>query len=160
MNGRTELGEVRLYHDVNLGVAVEVDDGLVVPVIRDSETRRMRTLATKLADLTARARSRDLTPLDMTDGTFTISNLGALGVEFFTPIINPPELGILGVGSLRDEVKIVGGEPQEVPTLHLSLSFDHAALDGADSARFLQLVVRHVECPESGWPDSEAVTTT
>lgn len=153
VNGRTEEGEIRLYEGVNLGIAVALDDGLLVPVVHDAHTKDLLELATAIADLSGRARSGAIKLPDLLDGTFTLSNLGAYDVEFFTPIINPPQLAILGVGAVRQELRLHDGVPVNVPVLHLSMSFDHAAMDGAQAARFLQLVVRSVESPDAVLPD-------
>lgn len=150
LNGRTEDGEIRLYRVVNLGVAVALDDGLVVPVIHHADGKSAAELAAELAETSARARACKLRSADLADGTFTVSNLGAHGVESFTPIINPPQLAILGVGAIRQELQCVDGVLGSVPQLHLSLSFDHAAVDGAQAARFLQLVRQGIERSAAG----------
>lgn len=150
VNGRTEDGEIRLYDTVNLGVAVALDDGLVVPVVRDAHAKDLAELAAAIADLTTRARAGALRLPDLEEATFTLSNLGAYGVETFTPIINPPQLAILGVGAIRPELRFdAEGSVVAVEQLHLSMSFDHAAMDGAQAARFLQLLVRLVESPRA-----------
>lgn len=153
INGRTEENEIRLYHAINLGVAVAIDDGLVVPVIHQCDTKPLIELAKKLDELSKKARSKSLSLGDVTNGTFTITNLGAYGVEFFTPIINPPQIAILGVGAIGEEVRIIDNVPQSVKMLHLSLSFDHAVLDGVDAAKFLQLVVARIEDPVTHLPN-------
>jgi pyruvate dehydrogenase E2 component (dihydrolipoamide acetyltransferase) len=153
INGRTEENEIRLYHAINLGVAVAIDKGLVVPVIHESDTKSLIELAETLNELTRKARSKSLSIGEVTDGTFTITNLGSYGVEFFTPIINPPQLAILGVGAIGEEVRIINDVAQSVKILHLSLSFDHAALDGVDAAKFLQMVVARVENPVPHLPN-------
>lgn len=150
VNGRTEDGEIRLYKRVNLGVAVALEDGLTVPVLRDAEEMDVDAMAAAIVDAGERARSNRIKLADLADGTFTLSTLGAHGVEFFTPIINPPQLAILGVGTVRDEVRLRDGSPVSVPVLYLSLSFDHAAMDGVQAARFLELLVAKVE---AGGPD-------
>lgn len=147
MNGRTEDGEIRLYKQVNLGLAVALDDGLTVPVLQNADTTNLHQLAIDIADVSFRARTGAIKLADLVDGTFTLSNLGAYDVEYFTPLINPPQLAILGVGALREELRLVGGVPASVTNLHLSLSFDHSAVDGALAAKFLQLVIATVESP-------------
>lgn len=147
MNGRTEQDEYRLYHQVNLGVAVALDEGLVAPVIHAADEKTLPELAVELGELTRRARAGDLGPADLADATFTMTNLGAYGVEFFTPIINPPQFGILGVGALVPSMRMVHGALRETRQLTLSLSFDHAAVDGAPAAQFLGVVAQHVETP-------------
>lgn len=150
LNGRVEEGEIRLYADVNIGVAVEVDGGLVVPVIRNAADHDFASIGAELKRLAHAARSGRLRPEEASEGTFTVSNLGAYGVEFFTPIINPPELAILGVGASVESVEIRDGELVTVRRLGLSLSFDHAASDGSDAARVLADLVEAVERPDSG----------
>jgi pyruvate dehydrogenase E2 component (dihydrolipoamide acetyltransferase) len=150
VNGRTEEGEIRLYKRVNLGLAVALEDGLIVPVIRDAQELDADRMAAAIVDLSDRARAGRIKLGDLADATFTLSTLGAHGVEFFTPIINPPQLAILGVGTVRDEVRLRDGSPVAVPVLHLSLSFDHAAMDGVQAARFLELLVAKIE---AGGPD-------
>ncbi|WP_067465790.1 2-oxo acid dehydrogenase subunit E2 [Actinomadura macra] len=148
MNGRTEDGEHRLYRQVNVAVAVALEDGLVAPVIRDADRLPLAELAVELARLTGRARAGRLSPADLADATFTITNLGTYGVEHFTPIINPPQLGILGIGAIVPTVRLVDGQPCDVAMLGLSLSFDHAVNDGAPAARFLDAVARRIESPD------------
>lgn len=145
VNGRVEDDEVRLYQAVNLGCAVALDDGIVVPVIRDADQKTPDGLAVELADFRHRAGTKSLRGEDLADGTFTVTNLGAHGVEFFTPILNPPQLGILGVGAIRDELQCEDGEMRNVSKLHLSLTFDHASVDGAPAALLLQAIRRHIE---------------
>lgn len=145
INGRTEEGEVRLYHRVNLGIAIAVEDGLVVPVVRDADQKTPVQIAEELTLLAKKARDGRLHPMDVSDATFTISNLGTYGVEHFTPIINPPQLGILGVGAMVPRLILEEGHAKEVPYLGLSLSFDHSALDGAQAARFLEILTNHME---------------
>ena len=158
LNGRTEDDEIRLYGAVNLSVAVALDDGLVAPVIKDADRKGTSELTAELRDVSSRARSGALRSTDLTDGTFTVSNLGAHGVEWFTPIINPPQLAILGVGAIRDEPRCLDGAWENMPVLYLSLSFDHAAVDGAQAARFLSLVKRHVESPDPVFADEPRAT--
>jgi pyruvate dehydrogenase E2 component (dihydrolipoamide acetyltransferase) len=145
VNGRSEEGEIRLYHPVNLGVAVALEDGLVVPVLRDAQDLDIDRMAAAIVESSERARSGRIKLPDLVDGTFSLSTLGAYGVEFFTPIINPPQLAILGVGAVVDEVRMHDGAASSVPVLYLSLSFDHAAMDGVQAARFLQLVRSRIE---------------
>lgn len=147
INGRTEEGELRLYDRVNLGLAVALEDGLTVPVLHDADRASLPELARMVTDVSSRARQGKLKVADLVDGTFSLSNLGASGVEFFTPLINPPQMAILGIGSVSEEVRIRDGSPVAARRLHLSLSFDHAALDGATAAGFLDVVVANIEDP-------------
>lgn len=150
LNGRVEDGEIRLYHQVNVGVAVEVDGGLMVPVVRDAAARDLPGLAAELHRLVQTARSGTMRPEDISDATFTVSNLGSYGVELFTPIINPPQLAILGVGSVLDHPVLDGGRLVTHRRVGLSLSFDHAANDGAEAARTLANLVHEIENPYEG----------
>ena len=147
LNGHIHGDEIRLFHTVNLGVAVDTGSGLVVPVIRAAEKKTISEIARELADLAVRARAGTLSPADLADATFTLSNLGSHGVELFTPLVNPPQIAILGVGATVPGLVLVNGQPEEVPVMGLSLSFDHAAVDGAEAATFLREVVRLVENP-------------
>jgi pyruvate dehydrogenase E2 component (dihydrolipoamide acetyltransferase) len=123
----------RYFH---IGVAVDTENGLVVPVIKHADRKGLFELARELEDLSTRARSRKLTPGDLQGGTFSISSLGGIGGSFFTPIVNHPEVAILGVSKM--EWKPVHQDGQFVPRLllPLSLSYDHRVIDGADAVRF------------------------
>jgi pyruvate dehydrogenase E2 component (dihydrolipoamide acetyltransferase) len=123
---------------VHMGVAVALEDGLIVPVIRDAGGRPLAEIARDRADLAARAQAGTLTLDEVEGGTFTISNLGGFGADAFTPIVNPPQCAILGVGRIVDKPVAVAGTVQVRPTLWLSLTFDHRIVDGAPAARFLQ----------------------
>lgn len=147
LNGRTEDGEIRLYEDVNVGVAVEVPGGLVVPVIRAADRCDAAAVGTELHRLAELARGGKLRPEDMSDATFTVSNLGSYGIELFTPIISPPQLAILGVGASRAGVEIVDGAVVPTVSMGLSLSFDHAASDGSDAAKVMANIVRAIQDP-------------
>jgi pyruvate dehydrogenase E2 component (dihydrolipoamide acetyltransferase) len=123
---------------VHMGVAVALEDGLIVPVVRDAGSRPLGELARDRADLAARAQAGTLTLDELEGGTFTISNLGSFGADAFTPIVNPPQCAILGVGRIVDKPVAVAGEVQVRPMMWLSLTFDHRIVDGAPAARFLQ----------------------
>jgi pyruvate dehydrogenase E2 component (dihydrolipoamide acetyltransferase) len=123
---------------VHMGVAVALDDGLIVPVIRDAGTRPLAELARDRVDLAAKAQAGTLTLDELEGGTFTISNLGSFGADAFTPIVNPPQCAILGVGRIVDKPVAVAGQVEVRPMLWLSLTFDHRIVDGAPAARFLQ----------------------
>jgi len=124
----------RYYH---IGVAVDTENGLVVPVVRDAERKGLYEIAAELMEISEKARTRKLRPADLQGGTFSISSLGGIGGTFFTPIVNHPEVAILGVG--RMEWKPVHQDGEFVPRLilPLSLSYDHRVVDGADAARFV-----------------------
>ncbi|WP_254768165.1 2-oxo acid dehydrogenase subunit E2 [Salinilacihabitans rarus] len=145
----------RLHEEHNLCVAVDVDDGLIAPVIRGADRLGVADLARKRAAVTERALSGEYTMDDLSGGTFTVSNLGLLGVEAFDPVINPPQVAILGVDALAERPVASDGEVVVRRTLPLDLSFDHRIVDGADAARFLETLVGHIEEP---WPLLEGVS--
>ena len=142
-----ENHQVEYHHYYNIGVAVDTDRGLVVPVIRDVETKSIFELAKELGDVSAKARSGKLVPDDMSGGTFTVTNLGSIGVDYFTPIINHPEVAILGMGRASQEAIHLDGQFKPRLRLPLSLSFDHRLVDGAQAARFLQSLIAAAENP-------------
>lgn len=147
LNGWIQEEGVDLYSQVNLGVAVALPRGLIVPVIHGVEELAIPDLARRLADLTTRAREGTLEAQDVTGGTFTLTNLGMFGIRTFSPIINPPQLGILGVGAVEQVPVWEEGAWASRAALELSLTFDHAALDGAQAAAWLQGLVRLLEDP-------------
>lgn len=130
-------GEALIHkHYINIGIAVDTPNGLVVPVIKDADKKTLKEIAQEMGELAEKARNRKLTPADMKGGTFSISSLGGIGGTAFTPIVNWPEVAILGVS--RSDMQPVWDGNQFVPrlTLPLSLSYDHRVIDGADAARF------------------------
>ena len=139
--------EMTLRGDINVGMAVALEEGLIVPVVRHANQLTMKDLARESARLAAAARDGALTPDDLQDGTFTVSALGMFGVDAFTPIINAPQSGILGVNRLRDDLKWVGDTPVKTQVMRLSLTWDHRALDGAPAAQFLAAVRDLLEAP-------------
>ena len=141
-------GAVRRYRDINLGMAVDVEDGLVVPVLRDAGRLDLGGIARAAADLTARARSRKLAPTDFEGATFTVTNLAALGVDWFTPVLNPPQCAILGVGRMRRTPAVTGNEVAIRDIATFVVTFDHRALDGAPAGRFLSRLKRLLESPD------------
>lgn len=149
VNGRVEEGEIRLYNEVNVGVAVEVPGGLTVPVIHGAAELDIVAVGTELRRLADAAKAGGLRPEDMSDATFTVTNLGSYGVELFTPIISPPQLAILGVGASSYGVDVVDGVIASFRRIGLSLSFDHAASDGSDAAKVLTDLVAAIEDPGS-----------
>lgn len=136
---------VKKYY--NVGVAVDTERGLVVPVLRDVDRRNVIQLSTELQRAADRAKARKLSPDDMTGGCFTVTNLGGISGGFFTPIINHPEVAILGIGRAAYEPVLVDGFFQPRLMLPLSLSFDHRLVDGADGARFLKWVIEAIHNP-------------
>ena len=134
-------------HDINIGMAVATDRGLLVPVIRRADALTLSSLVEKTKTTIERAREGKLTMEELTGSTFSISNVGMFGITAFTPIINPPEAGILGVCTIEKVPRIVDGALTERSIMTLSLTFDHRIVDGAESAQFLQSVVSLLEHP-------------
>jgi pyruvate dehydrogenase E2 component (dihydrolipoamide acetyltransferase) len=138
---------VEVQPDVHVGVAVALDEGLMVPVVRDADTLGLGALAAETRRLAERTRSGKLGLDEMSGGTFSVTALGMFGVDFFTPVVNPPNVAILGVGRVRDEVRWRDGVPVPGSALTLSLTIDHRAVDGAPAARFLQDVASLLQAP-------------
>ena len=136
---------IEQYGEVNLGMAVAVDDGLVVPVIRNADKLPLEELALRSRELANQAQNRKLMPTDYQGGTFTVSNLGMFGVDSFTAIINPPQCGILAVGRVAPRVVPHGGDIAIRSMMTMTLSADHRVVDGAIGARFLQRVKQQLE---------------
>ncbi len=140
-------GEIVLKNYYNIGIAVDTPEGLIVPVVKDAETKDMVTLAREVADLAERARSRTLNLEELRGGTCTITNIGPLGGVFATPIINQPQLAIVGLHKISERPAVVAGEIVIRSMMYLSVSFDHRWIDGADAARFMTTLVRLVSEP-------------
>jgi pyruvate dehydrogenase E2 component (dihydrolipoamide acetyltransferase) len=140
--------EVRLHDSVNVGVAVNLDEGLIVPVIFNADQKDLGQIAREGRDLAEKARAGRLQLDEISDGTFTITNLGTTGIELFTPIINPPQVAILGVGMVQRRPIVVGDALAIRPSVYLSLVFDHRAVDGVPAANFLQEVKHLLEKPQ------------
>ncbi|MGN7469088.1 dihydrolipoamide acetyltransferase family protein [Brevibacillus sp. SAFN-007a] len=149
MNSAYVGDRIELYEEVHLGIAVALEKGLVVPVIRQAEHKTLAELSSELKSVSARAKQNQLAPEEMKGSTFTITNLGSYGVDTFTPVLNPPEAGILGVGAAKDTPVFVGDELKRRTLLPLSLTFDHRVLDGAPAAAFLATVRSYLEEPHS-----------
>ncbi len=147
LNASLKDDKVILWEDIHIGIATSMEDYLIVPVIREAQTKDLEQIVADLGDLVERARAKRLTPSEMTGGTFTISNLGMFGIESFTAIINPPESAILAVGKIVDTPKDVEGQIELRPTMHLTLSADHRIVDGAAGARFLADLKAALENP-------------
>jgi pyruvate dehydrogenase E2 component (dihydrolipoamide acetyltransferase) len=139
--------EIVLKHFCNIGVAVDTDRGLLVPVVRDVNRKNITELSVELNTLAGKARDKKITPDELDGGTFTISNLGGIGGTGFTPIVYPPQVAILGVARARREPVYVDGAFEPRLMLPLSVSYDHRLIDGADGARFLAWIVRALEDP-------------
>lgn len=133
------LGDkMRYFSKVNLGMAVDTPRGLMVPTIFAASDKSLNEIAAESKNLASAAQSGTISPDLLSGGTFTVTNLGSLGIESFTPVINPPQTGILGVDTITTGIKEVGGEIKTYPKMGLSLTFDHRAVDGAPAAKFLK----------------------
>ena len=138
---------IRYHNRVHLGMAVATDDGLIVPVIWDADTKRMSEISKDAKALAARARERKLRPEEFTGSTFSVSNLGMFGIDQFTAIINPPEAAIIAIGASEDKLVVIDGEAVVRQRVRLTMSCDHRIIDGAIGAKFLQTLRRLVENP-------------
>jgi pyruvate dehydrogenase E2 component (dihydrolipoamide acetyltransferase) len=136
---------IRQFAHVNLGVAVDTPRGLLVPTVYAADTKSLSTIAKEAKEVIASAQSGSINPDLLTGGTITITNLGTLGIETFTPIINPPQVAILGVGAMVERVRTVNGQLTAYPAISLSLTYDHRAVDGAPASRFLKDLVTALE---------------
>jgi len=142
-----EAGEILYKQYYNVGIAVATDAGLMVPVVKDADEKGLLQLASEINDLASRARDREISPDEMQDGTFTITNFGAFGGEYALPIINHPETAILGLGSIEQRPVVEDGEVVARHTLPLSLAIDHRVIDGAEAAQFANTVIEYLENP-------------
>lgn len=138
LNATLQADSIRLLDEINLGVGVALEEGLIVPVIRGTDRLSLQQIGAAVRDLAARARSDTLSVDEISGGTFTITNLGAYGIDAFTPVINPPEAAILGVGRILEKPAVYRGEITRRSMMVLSLTFDHRVIDGAPAAAFLQ----------------------
>lgn len=129
---------IRRFKSVNLGMAVDTDRGLMVVTIKNADKKSLTEIAKEAKDLAKQAQSGTISPDLLSGATFTVSNLGSLGIESFTPVINPPQTGILGVDTIVTRVKEVKGEIKTYPAMGLSLTYDHRAIDGSPASRFLR----------------------
>jgi pyruvate dehydrogenase E2 component (dihydrolipoamide acetyltransferase) len=140
-------GNIILWEDIHLGIATSVEENLIVPVIREAQSKSLGQIVTALADLTERARNRRLKPTEMSGSTFTISNLGMFGIESFNAIINPPEAAILAVGKMVDTPVAQDGQIVLRPLMEVTACADHRIADGATVARFLADLKATLENP-------------
>ena len=140
------LGDkMRYFRDVNLGVAVDTDRGLMVPTLKCADRMSLCELSAKTKQLIIETQSGSIGPDKLQGASFTVTNLGSMGIESFTPVINPPQTGILGVDCITRRVKNVGGQDVFYDAMGLSLTFDHRALDGAPAAKFLKALCLNLE---------------
>lgn len=151
LNGYIIDSRVVKRDQVNMGIAVAAQEGLVVPVIKDVNSKSLKEVSSESRELIERARNNSLKPEDVEDGTFTVTNLGMFNVLNFTPIINPPEIAILGIGKIKETPVVKNGRVVPGKVMHLSLSFDHRAVDGAEAAQFLNILTEIIQEPEKIW---------
>jgi pyruvate dehydrogenase E2 component (dihydrolipoamide acetyltransferase) len=132
------------YRHVHLGMAVDTPRGLMVPTLRYADRQSLKALSEEAKRLALACQEGKILPDELQGGTFTVTNLGNLGIETFTPILNPPQVAILGVGNITPKVTEMGGAFEFIPHLNLSLTINHQIIDGAPGARFLQTLANHI----------------
>ncbi len=145
MNAHFLGDKFRRFSTVNLGFACDTEKGLMVPVIKNAEKLSLLELSGRVKALASACQSGTISPDDMANGTFTVTNLGSLGITSFTPVINPPQTGILGVNTVETKVRLENGSPVYYNAMGLSLTFDHRAVDGAPAAKFLKALCDSLE---------------
>ncbi|MGA3191737.1 MAG: dihydrolipoamide acetyltransferase family protein [Candidatus Bathyarchaeia archaeon] len=145
VNSTLDGDRIKIFADVNVGVAVATANGLVVPVIRNADQKMLKDIDVEVVELTEKAQLAKLSREEVTGGTFTVTNLGMYGVDFFIPIINPPEAAILAVGRIAEKPTSVNGRVEIKPVMMLSLSYDHRVIDGAPAAEFLRKIKDKLE---------------
>ena len=136
---------VRYFSNVNLGMAVDTERGLMVPTIFSADRLPLNEIARRAKQLAEECKTGSINPDMLQNGSFTITNLGTLDIESFTPVLNPPQTGILGVGNIVQRAREVDGELEFYPAMGFSLTFDHRAIDGAPAARFLKELKTNLE---------------
>jgi len=147
LNATFEEDEIRIWKDVNIGIAVSLEDGLIVPVLRGANKLDLFEIASQASELVTKAREKRLREDEFSGGTFTISNMGAVGVDSFIAIINVPETAILATGRISDKPAVVDGELTIRKMMNMTLSADHRVVDGVTAAKFLQEIKRLLEAP-------------
>jgi 2-oxoglutarate dehydrogenase E2 component (dihydrolipoamide succinyltransferase) len=147
VNARIDGTDIVYHHFYDIGIAVGTDRGLVVPVLRNADQLTFASIEQKIADLAEKANTRKLTLADLEGGTFTITNGGIYGSLLSTPILNPPQCGVLGMHSIQDRAVVVDGEIVIRPMMNLALSYDHRLIDGREAVGFLKLVKEYIEDP-------------
>lgn len=149
LNAEIQGDELLLKHYYDIGIAVGAEEGLVVPVVRDADRKNFAALEREIADLGKRARDNTLTLAELQGGTFTITNGGIFGSLMSTPILNAPQVGILGMHAIKDRPVVVNGEIAVRPMMYIALSYDHRIVDGSEAVRFLVRIKELVEDPET-----------
>jgi pyruvate dehydrogenase E2 component (dihydrolipoamide acetyltransferase) len=138
VNAHWQEGGIKTFPEANIGIAVALEEGLIVPVLRDAWKKTVQEISAEVEGLAVRAREKKLSVEEYAGATFTISNLGMFGIENFVPIINPPQVGILGIGAIEEKCAAVDGKVEIRPRMKLTLSVDHRAVDGVVAAQFLK----------------------
>jgi pyruvate dehydrogenase E2 component (dihydrolipoamide acetyltransferase) len=158
LNSTFEEDSIRMWKDINIGIAVSLEDGLIVPVVRKAQTRDLTEIAVEASRLVAKAREKRLREDEFLGGTFTISNMGALDVASFIAIINVPETAILAVGRIADKPAVVNGQITIRKLMTATLSADHRVVDGVLAAKFLQRVKDLLEAPQGLAPSASSIS--
>jgi pyruvate dehydrogenase E2 component (dihydrolipoamide acetyltransferase) len=148
LNATCDGRSIQRHAHIHIGIAVALEDGLIVPIVRDADRLSLRQLAGEIRRLTELARGRKLAPADVSGGTFSVTNLGALDIDAFTPIINPPETAILGVGRITEYYTRNGDRAEWRQGMVVSLTIDHRAIDGAPGAQFLRTLAALCAAPD------------
>lgn len=149
INSTIEGDEITTYSDINVAVAINTEQGLVAPIIKNANRKSLKEINTAIEELSQKAKEKHLAIEDLTGGTFTVTNLGGYDIESFAPIINPPQCAILGLGRIVYKPFALGGRVSARPSTILTLVFDHRIVDGVPAAKFLQDLKRRLEDPES-----------
>jgi 2-oxoglutarate dehydrogenase E2 component (dihydrolipoamide succinyltransferase) len=149
LNGEIQGDEIVLKHYYDIGIAVGTDEGLVVPILRDADRLSFAEIERGIAELAGRARDGKLTLEELTGGTFTITNGGIYGSMLSTPILNPPQVGILGMHNIVERAVVIDGQIEIRPMMYLALTYDHRMVDGSEAVRFLVAVKQLLEDPET-----------
>ena len=151
VNASVDGDNIVYKKDINLGIAVALDNGLIVPVIRNADEKNLLGLTRAINDLAARARAKKLVPEEVQSGTFTITNPGIFGALYGLPLINQPQVAILGVGSIEKRAVVIDDAIAIRPVCHLTLGYDHRLIDGAEAGRFLSYLKERLETFEEAW---------
>jgi 2-oxoglutarate dehydrogenase E2 component (dihydrolipoamide succinyltransferase) len=149
LNAEIQGNEVVIKHYYDIGIAVGVDEGLVVPVVREADRKSFAEIEREIADLAKRARANQLSLTDLQGGTFTITNGGVYGSLLSTPILNGPQVGILGLHKIEQRPIALDGQVVIRPMMYVALSYDHRLIDGSDAVRFLVRIKELIEDPET-----------
>ncbi|MEM4866880.1 MAG: dihydrolipoamide acetyltransferase family protein [Sulfolobales archaeon] len=148
VNSTLEDDAIKIIDEINVGFAVAVDHGLIVPVVRNADVKDLKTIVVEVNELIRKAREGKLTLDEVQCGTFTITNLGMYGIDGFTPIINPPQVAILGIGRIVNKPVFIGDKLVSKPMAVFSLTFDHRVIDGHTAAQFLDTIIRIMQSEE------------